>query len=91
MKTSRFAACFGATTDTYHIYYVGRTTGDIVGYFRTGAKADWTPNQDKAWGTADGGIASVAWDNQVRMLYMSGGKLAMSAQDNTTWSKVDYL
>lgn len=91
MTTSRLSACFASAVDTYHIYYVGHTTGDIVGYFRVGTAADWKPNHDKAWGRADGGIACVAWEDQTRMLYMMGGKLAMNEQDNATWSKAEIL
>lgn len=90
--TSKFAACFDGGLATYHIYYVAPSSGSILAYFRspptTGA---WWKNQDPSWSTADGGLAAVGWSDQVRMLYESGGRLAMSAQSNATWAPVDYI
>jgi hypothetical protein len=89
--TSRFAACFVPDSKEYHIFYVGRTTREIVGYLRSGVKGSWSPKQATAWGKADGDIATVAWRDQVRLLYMSSGKLAMNKQSDLVWSKVEYL
>ncbi|KAJ9133558.1 hypothetical protein NKR23_g10675 [Pleurostoma richardsiae] len=89
-STARFTSCYTPGNDMYHVYYVS-TTGSIVAWFRQDTNGTWNPNSAPKWGSSDGGIASVAWGDHTRLLYMSKSKLAMSASDGTVWSEVQYL
>lgn len=90
--TSRITASYTPKYDQYLIYYVGSSSHEIVGYFRTGTEDSWEGSQAKQWGKADGDIAAVSWLKQVRLLYMSDGKLAMNRRvGGGDWSDVEYL
>lgn len=88
---ARFSTCFQPGLNQHHIYYVD-STGDIHGLFRGDSSVNWTLTQ-LTKGTAVGGVASVAWDSQVRLLYMAGDPLtlSMSANNNSVWSNVQAL
>ena len=88
--TARLAACYTPGDDLHRLFYVA-TTGSIVAWYRSGANDTWKPSSDPKWAKADGDLAAVAWGKQVRLLYMSGGKLAMSAYNKAEWADVEYL
>lgn len=93
---ARFSSCFQPGLKQHHIYYVD-STGVIYGVFRGDALDDstsnWNMTKPPDTGTVVGGIASVAWDSQVRLLYMTGNTptLSMSINNNSAWSTVQAL
>lgn len=90
--TADFSTCFQPGLDEHHIYYVD-STGDIHGIFRGDDQTDWTLTQPPGTGMPVGGIASVSWDREVRLVYMTGSSptLSMSRNNGTFWSEVRAL
>lgn len=84
-------------SDPYRLYYAQPDNGTIVSYWQPPPEGDnpdefaFNRNQNELWGKVQGGLASVAWADQVRMYYFRGNKLVMSAQDNTTWAEAESL
>lgn len=88
---AKFSTCFQPGLNQHHIFYVD-STGDIYGLFRGDSQSNWTFTKPPI-GTAVGGIGSVAWDSQVRLMYMAGDPLtlSMSVNNNSDWSDVRAL
>lgn len=86
---AKFSSCFQPGLDQHHIFYVA-STGNIYALWRADSNASWTSSHTNNWGYAVGGIASVAWDSQVRLLYMTGEPpvLSMAVNNNSDWSVV---
>jgi hypothetical protein len=85
------AACYVPMQDEYHILFVNPVSGFITGYYRHMAGNPWRSLHQAQWGSTDGGLASVAWRDQLRLIYMNGGKVAMNAHDGSNWLDMEYL
>ncbi|KAH6891122.1 hypothetical protein B0T10DRAFT_484491 [Thelonectria olida] len=86
--SNAFSSVYVPQYESYRVYYTNPSTGNIVSYFQN-STAPWQGNHDNRWGKSQSSIASVAWSNQVRLMYFDDDKLVMSAQNASTWSAVE--
>jgi hypothetical protein len=83
------AAVKNSKPDTLRTYYIGDDQ-EIYGFHATPGDAFMAmAGQSAQWDTSDtqgpGAIAGIGWSDQVRLYYVSGGKIVQSALSNTTW------
>lgn len=89
--TAKFTSAYCTDLATYYFYYV-KTDGSIGAWSRNTASNDtWVQYSDDNWSTSDGDITAVTWGDQVRLIYMSGGELVVSVDDNDVWASVTSL
>ncbi|KAF3766387.1 hypothetical protein M406DRAFT_330214 [Cryphonectria parasitica EP155] len=72
-----FSSCFVPELNQHHLYYVS-STGGLYGMWANGSSANWTQTHVADWGTVQGGIASVGWGTQVRLLHVAGDPATLS-------------
>ncbi|KAH7272107.1 hypothetical protein MRS44_002614 [Fusarium solani] len=84
-----FDATYIPSLNSYRVFYTNPSSGSIVSYFRNGAQADWTSNNDNAWGRPASGITAVGWQDNVRLFYYQSGRLTMSANDGDDWEDAE--
>lgn len=90
--TASLTGVYVPKSDPYRIYYAPPDGGAIVSFWQPlGKENTWNRNHNDAWGKVEGGFASAAWSDQVRIYYFQDGELVVSAQDNTTWAEVKSL
>jgi hypothetical protein len=75
-------------------YYIGTDSQIHEFYSNPGGPFQATSDQSPYWDVLDtqgpGAIAGVGWLDQVRLYYVSGGKIVQTALSNATWATVDF-
>ena len=85
------AAIQESQPDYLRTYYVG-TDLEIHEFYGDGSGNKFSPKSDQSsqWKTLDtpgpGALAGIGWADQVRLYYVSGGKVVQTALSNTTWA-----
>jgi hypothetical protein len=78
-----------AEPEYLEIYYIG-TDSEIHGFYGNPGEA-FSPKSDQSphWDVLDtqgpGEIAGIGWSDQVRLYYITGGKVVQTALSNATW------
>lgn len=87
--TVQIATCYQPDNDVVHLYYVAPSNREIIEY--QFINSTWNVGSKDVWGTSDGAMAAIAWSDQIRLLYMNDGKLAMSAHNGKRWLPMENL
>ena len=93
--TAALAAAFQYSTDSqnstdfFRTYYIGANKQVYEQFKRAGS---WSAQSDQSpvWQSVDrvgAGIAAVGWLDQIRLYYISDGRLVEEALNGTTWSR----
>ena len=74
------------------VFYAEPDNGVIVSFFSASGNTTWSAHQqDSSWGTVDGGLAVVGYEEDVRLFYFQKSQLYMSPQNGVGWEPAVQL